>query len=462
MHRLETVSRYGFWAVLALAPLPLGSNRDWAWSPLAVVVGLLLVARAAAAWRGDDGAPALDPRRLWLPIACLLVVSAWALAQTVAWTPSGWHSGLYGAAGEALGAAPAGRVSIDPELTQAALMRLLTYAGMFWLALGVCRDPADARRTLRVAVAAAAGYALYGLLNEFATGSRFALWYERPFAHVRRLSAVFINADNYATYAGLGFTAALAGFLPRLLGRLDEASSRRLAVRAALDHAIGAGAPWLFAATLTFGTLLMTGSRAGLAATVVAAFVVVAGALAIRRQSRTTAVAVSVAVLATVALCLALVGDRLFAALDAAYLETAFEARARLYREASAALAAAPWTGWGFGTYIHVFPLFQGVDQPIPFEKAHSVHLENAIDLGVPMAVVLTLMVAAPVLRCVHGAWTRRRDQHFALLAVAAGVLTGLHAVVDFGLQIPGIAVVFAALLGMGVAQSWSSRLTEA
>ena len=44
--------------------------------------------------------------------------------------------------------------------------------------------------------------------------------------------------------------------------------------------------------------------------------------------------------------------------------------------------------------------------------------------------------------------FARRRDQVFALAAVGATVLVALHALVDFSLQIPAVAVTFAALLG--------------
>ncbi len=38
-----------FFAVLALAALPMGANRDWAWAPIAVIIGLLAVAVARRA-----------------------------------------------------------------------------------------------------------------------------------------------------------------------------------------------------------------------------------------------------------------------------------------------------------------------------------------------------------------------------------------------------------------------------
>ncbi|KKM69395.1 hypothetical protein LCGC14_1451270, partial [marine sediment metagenome] len=37
-------------------------------------------------------------------------------------------------------------------------------------------------------------------------------------------------------------------------------------------------------------------------------------------------------------------------------------------------------------------------------------------------------------------------------------VLVGVHSMVDFSLQIPAIGATFALILGIGCAQSWSSR----
>jgi hypothetical protein len=45
-------------------------------------------------------------------------------------------------------------------------------------------------------------------------------------------------------------------------------------------------------------------------------------------------------------------------------------------------------------------------------------------------------------------------------LAVAAAVLVGAHAAIDFSLQIQAIALTFAALLGAGLAQAESSRIS--
>ncbi len=54
---------------------------------------------------------------------------------------------------------------------------------------------------------------------------------------------------------------------------------------------------------------------------------------------------------------------------------------------------------------------------------------------------------------------TRQEHVTFPRVAVACASLVGVHAFVDFSLQIEAVALTFAALLGAGVAQSESSRV---
>ena len=62
--------------------------------------------------------------------------------------------------------------------------------------------------------------------------------------------------------------------------------------------------------------------------------------------------------------------------------------------------------------------------------------------------------MALLVLRCAGGVRLRRRDRVFSLVGLAAAILVGVHALVDFSAQIPAVAVTFATLLGLGCAQA--------
>ena len=53
----------------------------------------------------------------------------------------------------------------------------------------------------------------------------------------------------------------------------------------------------------------------------------------------------------------------------------------------------------------------------------------------------------------------RRADalQRLLWFRVAASVLVGVHAMVDFSLQLPAVALLYALIMGVACAQSWSS-----
>ena len=58
---------------------------------------------------------------------------------------------------------------------------------------------------------------------------------------------------------------------------------------------------------------------------------------------------------------------------------------------------------------------------------------------------------------CLAGVNRRHRDWVYPATGVAASVLVGLHATVDFSLQIPAVAILYAGIMGLACAQSYSS-----
>jgi hypothetical protein len=52
----------------------------------------------------------------------------------------------------------------------------------------------------------------------------------------------------------------------------------------------------------------------------------------------------------------------------------------------------------------------------------------------------------------------RKRDRIFPLAAVGATLLVGLHALVDFSIQIPAVAMYYSFILAMGCAQARASE----
>ena len=168
-------------AVVLLAPLPLGSNRPWSWSLLAVAVGLLLAVWSVRAATGRAAVPV--PAAFLLPVGLpYALVLGWAALQTASIMPPPlWHP-MWAEAAPVLGAAGgpgngtiSGMISADPARTWAAVLRLACYAGIFGLAVQVGRDRGRAREAVVALCIGGTVYATYGLTVHLA-GWESILW----------------------------------------------------------------------------------------------------------------------------------------------------------------------------------------------------------------------------------------------------------------------------------------------
>ena len=141
-------------SIYVIAPLPLGSNRPWAWWTLAGC-SFLLLAVWAFAWMGGK-MPLSSALRGRVPVAAvslLLVVVIWIFCQTIP-LPSNWVAVLspqnFKVYQEARAVIPAEGLSmplsLDNDATFAAGVRSLFYLAMFLLLLQCL----DSRRRLKV------------------------------------------------------------------------------------------------------------------------------------------------------------------------------------------------------------------------------------------------------------------------------------------------------------------------
>ena len=225
----------------------------------------------------------------------------------------------------------------------------------------------------------------------------------------------------------------------------------------------------LFAgAGATLIALLLTASRGGIASTGLGLCVL--GVLTLRRsKQRSGQHGAAIVVVSTVIVGALLVGA-IFLIFGDVVLgkisQVGFRDQGRigLYLITMRSIIAAPWLGYGYGTFVDVFPMFR--DQSVTtfgqWTAAHDTYLEVFQGLGLIFGPMLVAAVAVLVWCCVKGAVMREMNETLPCVAAAVAFLLGAHALVDFTLQLQAIAITFMALLGAGVAQSASSRLTLA
>jgi O-antigen ligase len=448
-----------FWAlmaVVALAPLPFGANRPWAWSLLSAAVGIVALAWAVSAWRAPALATIAWRRHAFLTVPFLAVL-AWAFVQSATFTPESWHHPLWPSAGQALGRALAGAISLDPGATEEAAMRLAAYGAVFFLIMQLGRDPDRARQALWVVVLAGAAYAIYGLTIELG-GENTILGYSK-WAYGDSLTSTFVNRNAYAVQVGLALIAALALLSDAIRGSGRYGLTRRAGIAHALES-LPAAAYVLLAIAVTLATaLVMTRSRGGLATSAMAV-AALALTLGLRRETARAGIALGVGTLVGAIAILAISGGLLWSRIAEGIGQST--GRDLIHALARETIADRPWLGHGLGTFGELFRIYRddrfGWASPA-YREAHSTYLELAAELGLPAATLLILVVTTIAALCLAGAVRRRRARIYPCVGVAAAMLVGLQALFDFAIQIPAVAVTFATLAGVGFAQSY--RTTE-
>jgi O-antigen ligase len=230
---------------------------------------------------------------------------------------------------------------------------------------------------------------------------------------------------------------------------------------AAFIEATGQKGLVLFAgAAVTLIALLLTASRGGIAATCFGLCVL--GALTLWRRKQQFAQSGVIITIVVGALLVGAMfvffGDLVLGKISQAGFRD--QGRLGLYLITMRSILAAPWLGYGYGTFVDIFPMFrdQSVTTYGQWTAAHDTYLEAFQGLGLIFGPMLVATVAVLVWRCVKGAATRQMNET-PCVAASVAFLLGAHALVDFSLQLQAIAITFMALLGAGVAQSESSRL---
>jgi uncharacterized membrane protein len=194
----------GLAAIVALAPLPLGSDRPLAWEVMGLITALLLVTSVGAFPEGS--APLIGD--LTVPAALFGLAIGFAALQIVPLTPDAWHNPLWDQAAETLRQPSPAAIAVDRQAALSHLLRLLTYAGILYLSILLCRDPLRARAATRVVMMSGTFYAAYGLAVYW-SGSKSILWYAK-WAYVDDVTGPFVNRNSFATYLGLSVLATIA------------------------------------------------------------------------------------------------------------------------------------------------------------------------------------------------------------------------------------------------------------
>ena len=437
--------------LVILAPLPLGSNREWSWTLCAFMVAVITLGWVIQSL--------IYPRQVSVSlkpvvIMLFLAVCAWGWLQTVPWVPAQWKHPLWNMSAEVLGGSLPGSISLSAEDSFIAVMRLLCYGLVFFLAFQYGRNRSRALATLKWLAVAGFAYAIYGLIIFWGEFGTLFWFFDEGFKG--DLRGTFVNRNSFATYIGLSLLCAFAVFNQQVAGRRNTATSTPVGRELRIERFILQAWKPLTAILLMTTALILTHSRGGFFSTLAGGLVLLY--LLNKRQrshsAKSKAVlggAVLIAVIAFV-----LTSEVLIQRID--HLTIDGNARIKVYGLTAEAIEDKPLLGFGYGTFSDSFRLYRDDTLEAHFDKTHNTYLENIFELGWPVAGILFLCVAWMTLLCCSGARNRGRDWVYPATGVAATVLVAIHSFFDFSLQMPGIAINYACILGVACAQSYSSR----
>jgi hypothetical protein len=252
------------WSVLGLTlvfVLFYGGNSPAYWTLFGfAIIALFILQCGLTMARGGHWTNA----RLAVPALLYLSVLAWGLLQTWPAMPSAWAHPFW----ELVPDADA-TISATPVSGGHGVLRLATYAMIFWIALQASMNAKRAWRFL-------AGFGLFSTALAF-FGLYAALSGTNPILledASSNVSASFINRNSYALYAAMGLVTNLGLYLDLVRSGSVPSGSQRGALRAFLERFFSVAWIFLFGAVICLSALLLTASRAGVASGLVAAAIV--------------------------------------------------------------------------------------------------------------------------------------------------------------------------------------------
>ncbi len=416
---------------LVVSPQLLGGAYGWGISIIAALAGTACLLASWAA-RSDGLKAPLD-----LPSAALFACVAWTVLQAVP-LPRGLTGGLQPEAVELadtaaalIDAAQSSSVplSISPGSTRAEIVKGAgTLAAFFaaWLLASL----GHRRRVAQLAALSTLAMSLVAL-GHLAAGAERVFGLYEPVHASRDAIAPLVNDNHLSGFLAMG--------VPVWIGLALEEEERGIRIG------------YLTAAAVVGASALLSPSRGGVAALVCGVIAIGVLGLARRRGGEKRDVGTAFAAIGATAAAIAGLG--LYVGAEALFrdFERGDASKVDLATRGLALSLEHPWFGVGRGAFSAAFVSENA--QEVRFTHPENLLAQWTSELGLVVAVVVLAILAWAVLRGVAAA------RSWARLGAAGGLIAIIvHDLVDFALEMSGVAVVAAALLAIVIAPLRSSR----
>lgn len=452
----------GLLVLLVWAPLPLGSNRTWAWAILVIGAGVLALAWLVLWLRGRCEITAAFVRARWAQ-GILALWLLWVGLQLVA-LPADWlrwlspaahqaHAMAAAALGEPLAAALA--LSLEPHATRDFLLKSVAYAAIFALTLLLVDRRERLDLLLKTLIICGTLQALYASVMVL-SGLEYTFLIKKTTGQ-GNASGTFINRNHLAGYLNLCLAAGIGLMIARLGG--DAAHTWRQRLRELARLLLGEKARLrIYLVVMVIG-IVLTRSRMGNTAFFASTLIVgTLGLLLMRNAPRSTMLFLT----SLVVLDLLIVGtwfgvDQVAQRIRGTEITSNAENVLPTEDRDEVDRAALPYlrdywlTGSGGGSFYVTFPAYHNERMAGFYDFAHNDYVQITAETG---AVGLALC-AAVVLAALWQALRAMRRRNDPLMRGTAFAVTmaicwlAIHSAVDFNMQIPANALTMTVLLAL-------------
>lgn len=444
-----------FWLLtlsLCLLPIGFGGNRA---IPLGMAQGGLGLCAACLALSPRTGESLVFFGSLRIATTLIATTLLWSLIQTLPMMPPGWTHPVWQEAVQALHRDLSASISITPMEDLRGALRLATILMAGLLSYIVMQKPDRALLFVQTLWRSGLIICLYGLV-EHLLGLHKILWLDK-WAYRDDLTATFINHNHFALYADIILLCGLA-----LMTRSWRRTFRSLRPHQRLatwqSWLARRGLPYMMGVIVVLGCIVASHSRAGLVLGLIGMGLYgFFYALYLKQIKHAALWAITAVATLLLAVFIMTQASEHFAVL---FKDYSSRDRWTVDKITLQGILENPWLGYGLGGFQPVFRTHQQF-MIMDFDHAHNDVLEAVLDLGIPAALMLFIGVGILLWRLWMGVLQRRRHGLYPVLALSASLILLAHACVDFSLQIPGLSLLWAGLLGCGLAQSWGETSKE-
>ncbi|GAA3912603.1 O-antigen ligase family protein [Litoribacillus peritrichatus] len=453
----DTTLFYIFLALIIWLPLPLGSNRPWAWHLMEVMSYSLVAVWGYHYIQQKVELPVVFSKNNWL-ITGLLTFAAIILLQIIPFPASLIE--LLRPVNKSVEPGNWITLSIDPVISWLHIKQTLAYTCLAFLTLALINTRKRLKVLALVFVISGALQALYGSLMTL-SGIEFGFFFKKEAFH-GVATGTFWNRNHLANYLIL----CLAMGTGLLLSELYQTQSTtwRERSRRILASLLGNKARVRISLAIMVIALVLTHSRMGNTAFFFS--LIASGIIWLAATKRFTRGSIAL-IISLIVIDTMIVGAWFGIDKVAERLEgTAFnkETRDEVNRDTLTLIQDQPLFGTGAGSFYTAFPQYRQADITLYYDHAHNDYLQFVAEHGLIGVIPLISIVIAALVLSVQ---TMRKRKTLQMQAMAFAPLMSiiamlLHSTVDFSLQLPANAASFVIVLSLAWVVRYMPRSAKA